>query len=506
MIPDSVIKVMGKYVDAYLAQAVEVSPQRPPEWQIFQRDRWDHEYKLLNKPIVIVDWGAVFTYGEPFDYKGATIKPEREASDDSAKFISDSFDAPYIIGLFVCKLLGDHSNDANFFQNRATRTYLKGDGTPYVYRTERLKQALHEVQKTVYDRAASAVDRWSKEHANEWYAKQPFLAGANFSPSTAGNQIEMWSAETFDPATIDRELGYAQALGFNSMRVFLHDLLWKHDSAGLLERMDRYLDIADKRGIKTMFVFFDSCWNPYPKWGRQPEPRPRTHNALWLQSPGVPVLQNPAQQTHLKPYVQGVLKRFANDPRILAWDIWNEPDNFDGGARSTPKEPRNKPDLVLPLLKAAFAWAREVNPSQPLTSAVWRWPHDLEAHDPTKHFQLENSDVISFHCYAKLDYFQKTVRALQRLGRPLVCTEYMAREGGGHFEPLLGWLREQKIAAYCWDFVNGRTQTIYPVRSWRQTFTAEPPIWNTCLLHPDGTPYLKTETDYIRNIMKGSNQ
>lgn len=151
MVPDAVLRVMGKYVDAYLAQAVEVSPQRPPEWQVFQRDRWDHEYALLQKPIVIVDWGAVFSLGPPFDYQGATIKPEREASDDAAQFIADAFDAPYIVGLFVCKLWGDHRNDTNFFNDRATRTYLRNDGTPYAYRTERLRDANFRAQQRVFD-------------------------------------------------------------------------------------------------------------------------------------------------------------------------------------------------------------------------------------------------------------------------------------------------------------------------------------------------------------------
>jgi hypothetical protein len=348
-----------------------------------------------------------------------------------------------------------------------------------------------------------APGRWSQKRAQAWHSQQPFLAGANFSPSTAGNQLEMWRAETFDAATIERELGYAQALGFNSMRVFLHDLLWKHDSAGLLERMDRYLAIADRHGIKTLFVFFDSCWNPYPQWGPQGEPRPHTHNALWIQSPGLAVLQDGAQQAHLKPYVQGVLKRFANDRRVLAWDLWNEPDNFDGGVRPTPAEPRSKPELVLPLLKAAFVWAREVNPSQPLTSAVWRDSGRLDELDATKQVQLANSDVVSFHSYSPTAEFQRVARSLRRLGRPLLCTEYKARPGGGHFDPLLGFMREQKIAAYCWDFVNGRTQTIYPVESWRRRFSHEPAVWNTCILRADGAPYLKDETDYIRRIMSG---
>ena len=348
---------------------------------------------------------------------------------------------------------------------------------------------------------AEAPGRWTKERAQIWYASHPFLAGANFLPSTAGNQLEMWQAATFDPVTIDRELGYAHALGFNSMRVFLHDLMWQHDSNGLLERMERYLAIADKHGISTLFVFFDSCWDPWPKWGDQGQPRPHTHNSMWVQSPGLAVLQNPSQQTCLKSYVQGVLKHFATNRRILAWDLWNEPDNFDGGVRSTPAEPRNKPTLVLPLLTATFAWAREVNPSQPLTSAVWNDPGNLDLLNMTKRIQLANSDVISFHFYSKINQFQQAVRSLQRLNRPLLCTEYMARDGGGHFDPLLGFMREQKIAAYCWGFVKGRSQTLYPVRSWREPFAAEPKIWNTEILYPDGSPYSRAETDYIRRVM-----
>jgi hypothetical protein len=342
-----------------------------------------------------------------------------------------------------------------------------------------------------------ASDRWTKEQASAWYDKLPFLAGANFIPSTAGNQLEMWMAETFDEATIDRELGYAQALGFNSMRVFLHDLLWLHDREGFLKRLERYLEIADRHEIKTLVVFFDSCWDPYPKWGKQPNPRPHTHNSMWVQSPGMEVLLDPSKQTHLKPYVQGVLRHFASDRRILAWDLWNEPDNFDGGVRLTPVESQNKPQLVLPLLRATFEWAREVNPTQPLTSAVWREPGQIDTLDETKRVQLSQSDVISFHCYSKPSYFEETIQALQNFDRPLLCTEYMSRQGNSHFDPLLGLMKKEKIAAYCWGFVNGRSQTIYPVSSWRRVFTKEPETWNNEILHPDGTPYRKAETDYL---------
>src|SRR5512138_2697088 len=98
---------------------------------------------------------------------------------------------------------------------------------------------------------------WTKDQANQWHAKQPYFVGANFTPSTAINQLEMWQEETFDPETIRRELGFAAGIGMNIMRVYLHDLLWEQDSRGFCQRINRYLEIANSLRIKTLFVLFD---------------------------------------------------------------------------------------------------------------------------------------------------------------------------------------------------------------------------------------------------------
>src|SRR5512133_1841758 len=132
-----------------------------------------------------------------------------------------------------------------------------------------------------------SVLSWPVEQAWEWYRQQPWLVGCNFIPSTAINQLEMWQADSFDMKTIDRELGWAAAIGFNSMRVFLHDLVWQADAEGFKQRIKQYLAVAERHGILTMFVFFDDCWNTDPHLGRQPEPIPGVHNSGWVQSPGV---------------------------------------------------------------------------------------------------------------------------------------------------------------------------------------------------------------------------
>jgi hypothetical protein len=342
---------------------------------------------------------------------------------------------------------------------------------------------------------------WSSEQANKWYAKQPWLVGCNYIPSTAINQLEMWQADTFDPVTIDRELGYAESLGFSSVRVFLHDLLWKQDKAGFLKRTDEFLAIADKHKIKTMFVLFDSCWHPLPKLGPQPKPIPFTHNSGWVQNPGIEVLQNPAAFPHLKEYVVGFVRHYANDPRVVVWDVWNEPDNFDGGQDGRPGlEPKNKPELVNALMPQVFQWVREANPSQPLTSGVWLDSHVIDKLYPIKQTQLANSDVISYHCYGDAESMKLCIERLGTFGRPLLCTEYMARPNKSVFEPHLDIMRSSKVAAYMWGFVNGKSQTVYPWDSWQKKYTSEPELWFHDVLNRDGTPYKKDEVDYIRKV------
>ncbi len=349
--------------------------------------------------------------------------------------------------------------------------------------------------------ASGPRGKWTAEQAAAWQARQPWLVGCNFSPSTAINQLEMWQAETWDPVTIDRELGWAGELGFTSVRVFLHDLAWKQDPKGFLKRMDQFLDMADRHGIGVMFVLFDAVWDPFPKPGKQRDPKPHVHNSGWVQSPGAEILGNPARHDELKPYVQEVIKRFRNDRRVQVWDIFNEPDNPVPQYRDV--ELKNKAEMALVLLRKAFVWAREVNPSQPITCGVWigTWA------DPTKltemeRVQLEESDVISFHSYGNLEEAKQCVNNLRRYGRPILCTEYMARPRGSRFDPILGYFKSEGVGAYNWGFVDGKTQTIYPWDSWTQTYTAEPPEWFHDILRRDGTPYRAEEVRYIKSLTR----
>jgi hypothetical protein len=358
---------------------------------------------------------------------------------------------------------------------------------------------------TASQQNVQARGRWSEAQANAWYAKQPWLVGANFGPSTAINQLEMWQSDTWDPKTIDRELGYAEGIGFTSVRVFLHDLAWKQDPKGFINRMDKFLEMADKHHIGVMFVIFDSVWDPFPKAGKQREPKPHVHNSGWVQSPGYHILADPSKQNELRAYVKDVVGHFANDRRVQVWDVFNEPDNPVPQYRKV--ELPNKKEAALRLLKLTFQWAREMNPSQPLTSGVWigNWG-DTNKLTPTEQVQLNESDIITFHNYAKLPELKKCVNNLRRYNRPIVCSEYMARPMGSTFDPNLGYMKEQHVGAYNWGFVAGKTQTIFPWDSWEKEYGDEPPRWFHDIFRADGTPYDQNEVRYIRSLTRDEHQ
>lgn len=325
-------------------------------------------------------------------------------------------------------------------------------------------------------------ERWSVEKAEEWYKQHAWINGANFIPSNAINQLEMWQEETFSPEIIDRELGYAGGIGMNTMRVYLHSLAYKADPKGFKERVSKYLNIADKHGIKTMFVIFDDVWGKTPKMGKQPEPKTGTHNSGWTQDPGNPASGEEKNFPELEKYVKDIINTFKDDKRILLWDLYNEPGNDSKGNES------------LPLLKNVFKWAREVDPSQPLSAGLWSWGlTDLGA------FQALHSDIITYHNYGDPEDHKRVIELLKSHGRPMICTEYMARTRNSRFANIMPMLKEENIGAINWGLVNGKTNTIYawntPIKSGE-----EPVEWFHDIFRKDGTPYRQDETILIKKL------
>ena len=365
--------------------------------------------------------------------------------------------------------------------------------------------ACKQKKKQITNTEIKTDERWTEEKANSWYAKQPWLVGTNFGPSNAINQLQMWQEDTFDLETIDKELELSASIGMNTHRVFLHNLLWEQDSIGFLNRIDKFLDLTKKHNIKPMLVLFDGVWHPNPKLGKQPEPTPHKHNSGWVQSPGAEYLKDKSTYPKLESYVKGVISHFANDERVLIWDIFNEPENEN--SESYPElELKDKYDRALDLIKFSFEWAREVNPSQPITSGVWggfigRDGMQTDSITSISKFMLEKSDIITFHTYQEPEVVPLQITFLKQYNRPILCTEYLARSRNNNFETILTLFKEHNIGAYNWGFVSGKTNTIYHWDSWKTQMTREPEQWHHDIFRSNYTPYKQDEVDLIKSLI-----
>ena len=333
--------------------------------------------------------------------------------------------------------------------------------------------------------AQTAALRWPAQKAEDWYRTKGWLRGSDFIVSTAVNQLEMWQAESFDSKNIDRELGYAQAIGLNCMRVFLHHLAWQEDPAGFKYRMGRYLSIAHKHGISTIFVFFDDCWNESYHAGKQPAPKTGVHNSGWVRDPGRLYYDEPLLADTLERYVKDILASFRNDRRILLWDLYNEPGNSGYAEKS------------LPLLQKVFAWARAADPSQPLSAGLWN-----PGLTSLNSFQLNNSDIITYHNYEDSVHHLLAIDSLKKYKRPLICTEYMARTKNSLFSTIMPMLKRENVGAINWGLVEGKTNTKY---EWGIPIPGgeEPKLWFHEIFRKDGTPYKIEEVRLIKYLAKG---
>lgn len=346
------------------------------------------------------------------------------------------------------------------------------------------------------------AERWSEEKAWKWHQENGWMAGTNFNPSTAINQLEFFQEESFDMETIDRELSWSAELGMKMHRVYLHNLLWDQDSLGFINRINAYLETADKYQIKTMLVLLDDVWHPVPKLGKQPDPTPFVHNSGWVQAPGAAILGDSLRHDELKNYIKGVISHFAEDKRVVTWDLYNEPDNVANQPGYAELELKDKYTYTFALLKKVVRWAREVNPSQPLTIGIWKGDHSLwgnpQALRPLERFMIENSDVISFHSYDNTQVTTEKVEELKKYNRPIICTEYLARGNGSTFEDILPMFKENEIHAVNWGFVSGKTNTIFPWSSWSKAFDSMPKIWHHDIYRTDKSPFSEEEIALLK--------
>jgi hypothetical protein len=361
---------------------------------------------------------------------------------------------------------------------------------------------MNNPKNTSKKNTVSSINKgWSIEKSKAWQERTGWLVGCNYITSNAINQIEMWQPGSFDAETIDKELGWAADLGFNTIRVFLHHFLWDEDQQGYLKTIEHFLSIADKHGIKTMFVLFDAVWDPNPQPGTQKAPTKGVHNSGWVQCPGFAILNDLDQHETMKGYVQGIISHFKNDERVVIWDLFNEPDNMNVASYNDQHYSLPKAELALNLLRKAFEWARAVHADQPLTAGPWQrsWnaEEELSAID---HYMFSESDVISFHCYEPKEQLEERILALKRYNKPMFCTEYMARPLGSTFDDIMPLLKEHNVGAYNWGFIEGKSQTHFPWDSWEAAYGDEPEVWFHDIYRSNGEAYNLNEVEFIKTI------
>jgi len=328
--------------------------------------------------------------------------------------------------------------------------------------------------------ALAQDQRWPEQKAWDWYNKQPWYCGFNYIPAYAINYTAMWDKTSFDPVAIDKELALAEKSGMNLLRAVLQFAVYEDDPSYFLKTLDKFMAICAKHHIKFMPALFDDCMfgiEHDPKVGKQPEPVKGWYAWAWSPSPGHSMVIDATTHPRIEKYVKAVIEKFKNDDRILLWDLYNEPTN--GGLGSA----------TFPLLKKVIAWAREVNPSQPVSIDVF------DRNSRLNEIALGASDVVTFHNYDDTTSLRNHIKEMKQQNRPVICTEWMNRPRKSVIATHLQIFYEEKVGCLLWGLVNGKTQTDLP---WgHRPGDPDSPVWQHDLYKPDFTAYDETEIKTI---------
>ena len=355
------------------------------------------------------------------------------------------------------------------------------------------------------------MTKWTNETTWHWYNKLPWLCGFNYLPRTAVNFTEMWQNESFDLQTIEQELAWAKAIGFNTLRTNLPFIVWQDDRDGLWRRFDRFLDVANKNGLFTMICPLDDCEfsGEHPYLGAQKPPIPGVHNSRAVGSPGRNIVMDKSRWPEVGAYVTDVITTFRHDPRIFVWDLYNEPGSSvifkaDGEHAFTTEIEQYSHELMLKVLN----WAREIDPVQPLTIGGWRISWGDEDGDLQDHFidmkAFDVSDIITFHAYCSPRRMRQVLEFLKTYDRPILCTEWLGRHAGSRIQNQLPLFHQENIGCYQWGLVRGKTQTYIPwpvLLAELPDYSADTDEWFQDLLNPDGTPHAEEEIALIKQLV-----
>lgn len=299
---------------------------------------------------------------------------------------------------------------------------------------------------------------WSKAKANDWYANMPWMRGCNYMPPECANRIDMWQSLNFERNLQSMELDFAlmQTIGFNSIRVILEFIVWDQEHDTFMANFERFLALAAKYDIMVMVCFANDCdrlrYNYPPKKlgpqtydiGYHGGKKPLEENLSGFPFRYYPELDDPETAERFYAMVREIISRYAADPRICVWDLYNEPGIYGF-------------DNSLPHVERIFEEARKVETIQPVTACIW-W----NIVDQTQVRALELSDVVSYHSYRDYESNIDEIAELRQYGRPLLLTEWLDRNHGNTIQQLFPIFYLEKISCWNWGFTAGAYQTYEP--------------------------------------------
>ncbi|MES2922812.1 MAG: PA14 domain-containing protein [Verrucomicrobiota bacterium] len=295
-----------------------------------------------------------------------------------------------------------------------------------------------------------------------------WVKGAIYVRSDAVNSVEMWHDYWDHVDTLDRELAYASAYGFNMVQVYLHWIVWDRHGEEYLKRIDDFLTRADWYGLKANLIFWDDCGHVEPSLDFKP-PMPGRHNSQMMPNPSHRIRDNRAElEAHrekFRAYVQGIAGRFKDDRRISFWQLYNEA----MGAKETYRTSETDANIDT-LLRWTRGWVEETGTNIPLTATYGGFQGAKYADFPTYHSycaegqSLPNTDGGPEHL------------CTETLNRPHADLNKILTEMGG-----------KNNGFVVWELMIGRDNCRYP---WgHPDGPDEPAVPFHGVIYPDGHPW-----------------
>ena len=309
--------------------------------------------------------------------------------------------------------------------------------------------------------------------------------GANYTPAYAVSAVHFW--HDFRPDVVEKELAAAKKYyGITTVRVYLHNIPYDAEKEKFLDRIEQFLVICDRHGIKPGFTFFDDChWHEGIFLEEPTEPIKGYHNGRWAACPQ----DRERKEENLpkfKAYIQDVIRPHRDDPRVLWWETFNEPIMGSEFSRKLRIE--------------GYAWAKELKPTQPV---ICCWDDSPE------------TDIVNAHNYGNSQQAWDK-QADMNPEKGAVFTEagarwFAPRPSSGEPVEVIHWLEGRKAAGkyvpgvyLCWELMVGNSNCRW---YWDTPNDTPEPTFPWCgLMWPDATPVSLAEAEAIRRYTTGESR